>query len=162
MVHTRMPPPSPPPSDLWEDIGFHKLLGWFWYRLVLMLISMVSSIVIAGYLLGFFYPFPESASYRDVSSGLFMVFFRLFDLGTHMVMDRFIAEARIKDPKKMLHYIQYFIWYQMTTGLIQTTCVSLYALYIAPRSALAYTVWLMLITSTTQYSGFLGVFRGVL
>jgi len=77
-------------------------------------------------------------------------------------MDRFIAEAQIKNPRKMVEYIQYFIWYQMITGLVQTTAVSLYALFVVPRQDLAYAVWIMLIHSTTQYPGFLGVFRGVL
>ncbi len=50
----------------------------------------------------------------------------------------------------------------MITGLIQTTAVSIYAIYFVPRGELGYAVWLMLIHCTTQFPGFLGVFRGVL
>jgi len=79
-----------------------------------------------------------------------------------MTMERFIAESRIRDPKRMVRYIQYFIWYQMITGLIQTTAVSVYALFFVPDTELSYVIWLMLINSTTQYPGFLGVFSGAL
>ena len=90
------------------------------------------------------------------------MFFSLFDLGTHNTMDRFIAEAAIKDQSRMVKYIQYFIWYQMITGLIQTTSIAIYAFVWVPRTELAYAVWIMLLTSVTQYPGFLGVFRGAL
>jgi hypothetical protein len=149
-------------EDFWDEIGYHKPLAGFWYRLVLQLIAILISAVLTGSLLSYFYPFPESWGYRDIAAGLFTLFFVTFDLGTHMCMDRFIADAQIKDPGKMIKYIQFFIWYQMITGLIQITCVSIYALYFVPESSLSYTVWLMLIVGSTQYPGFLGVFKGVL
>lgn len=125
-----------------------------WYR--------GSTLAFAGVLINIFYPYPESDGYRNVAGGIFTLFFVIMDLGTHMTMDRFIAEANIKDPAKMLKYIQYFIWYQMTTGLLQTTAISFYALFIIPQSSLSYGIWLMLIISTYQYPGYLGVFGGVL
>jgi len=77
-------------------------------------------------------------------------------------MSRFVAENNIKKPDKMLHLIQYFIWYQMITGLIQLTVLSAYILYYVPYTSLSYTIWLMLITVSKQYPGFLGVFRNAL
>jgi hypothetical protein len=88
--------------------------------------------------------------------------FMLFDIATGSVMSRFIPEVNIKDPEKLLHYVHYFIWYQMMSGLVQTTLVSMYAIFIVPQSSLAYVTWIMLICSTTQYPGFLGVFANVL
>ena len=142
-----------PIEELWEEIGFHKPMAGFWYNLILNLIEIGLGILMSGILLNIFYPFPESKGYRDATTGIFILLFRLFDLGTNMTMDRFIAESRIKDPKKMLVYIQYFIWYQMITGIIQTTMVSMYALFIIPNTDLSYGVWLMLIAATTQYPG---------
>ncbi len=120
------------------------------------------SIFLTGIIVNIFYPYPESNGYRNVTGGLFVLFFLVMDLGTHMIMDRFIAEARIKNPKKMLHYIQFFIAYQAFTGLIQVTVVSIYAVFILPNTTLSYGVWLMLIVATYQYPGYLGVFGGVL
>jgi hypothetical protein len=149
-------------DKLWDEIGFHKPLAGFWYNLFFALISQFLSIFLASIIIQIFYPFPESNGYRGVTGGIFTLFFVIMDLGTHMTMDRFIGEARIKNPGKMLKYIQYFIWYQAFTGLIQTTTVTIYALYIVPKTDLAYGVWLMLIVATYQYPGFLGVFGGVL
>ncbi|MHA1371515.1 MAG: hypothetical protein ACTSRA_17580, partial [Promethearchaeota archaeon] len=149
-------------NQLWESIGYHKPLAGYWFGLSFKLINLVITIIFSGVLVAIFYPYPESMGYRDVTGGIFTLYFTIMDLGTNMVMDRFIAEKRIKDPRQMLQYIQYFIWYQMLTGLVQTTTVSIYALFFVPRTALSYGIWLMLITSTTQYPGFLGVFRGVL
>ena len=151
-----------PVSELWEEIGFHKPLAGFWYNLLFSLISLILGLFLSGILINIFYPYPESNGYRDVTGGIFSLLFVVFDLGTHMTMDRFIAEARIKNPGKMLNYIQYFIWYQAFTGLVQTTFITLYAIYIVPNTNLSYGVWLMLIVATYQYPGYLGVFGGVL
>ncbi|MHA1717497.1 MAG: hypothetical protein ACTSXP_17790 [Promethearchaeota archaeon] len=149
-------------KDLWENVGFHKAIGGFWYKFGILIFSMVLGFVVIYSIFGYMYPFPESLGYKSAATSIFMLFFTIFDLGTHMTMERYIAEARIKDPQKMVQYIQYFIWYQMITGLIQTTTLAVYALYFVPRSELSYAVWLMLIYSLTQYPGMLGVFSGVL
>ncbi len=149
-------------EELWDQIGFHKALAGFWYKLVFSIFGLAFGLVLLPLYYKILYPFPESAGYRTAAIGIFSLFFTVFDLGTWSCMDRFIAEAQIRNPQKMLKYIQYFIWYQAITGLVQTTAVSMYALFIVPRSELSFAVWIMLIHSTTQYPGFLGVFKGVL
>lgn len=149
-------------DDLWDTIGFHKPIAGFWYSIVLTAIGIVVSAIVAGYLLGFFYPWPESFGYKDVVFSYFNLLWLVFDTGTRAVMSRFIPETNIKNPKKMIKYIQYFIWYQMITGLLQTTIVSIYAIFFASETSMAYTVWIMLVASTTQYPGFLHVFKNVL
>jgi hypothetical protein len=149
-------------SELWDEIGFHKPIAGFWFNIVYTLLSIVVSMTFAGYLMNFFYPFPESFGYKDIVFGYFALMFMVFDIGTGAVMGRFIPEVNIKDPQKMLHMVQYFIWYQMITGLIQTTIISVYALYFASEGSMGYTIWIMLIASTTQFPGFLGVFKNVL
>nr|MDO8109084.1 hypothetical protein [Candidatus Sigynarchaeota archaeon] len=151
-----------PLSELWDQIGFHKPMAGFWTNLVFTLIGIVLSAVLMGALISYFYPFPESLGMKDIAFGYFSLFFGLMDIGTGAVMGRFIPEVNIKNPEKMLHLIQYFIHYQMITGLIQTTLVSIYALFIAPSTSMGYTVWIMLVASTIQYPGMLGAFRGVL
>jgi hypothetical protein len=149
-------------QELWDAVGFHRPLAGFWYSLTFYILTALFVAIFSGLLLSYFYPFPESMGYRTAATAIFVVFFGLFDLGTANIMDRFIGEANIKNPKKMVKYIQFFIWYQMITGLIQTTAVSIYALYFVPETELGYAVWIMLIHSTTQYPGFLGVFRNTL
>jgi len=146
-------------SEMWDQIGFHKPMAGFWTNLVFTLFGIVLSAILFGALINFFYPFPESIGIKDIAFGYFSLLFSLMDVGTGAVMGRFIPEVNIKNPEKMLHYVQYFIWYQMFTGLVQTTFVSLYALFVAPQTSMAYTAWIMLIASTVQYPGMLWAFR---
>ncbi len=149
-------------EELWDEIGFHKLLAGFWYNISYTLIGILISATLMGALMNTFYPFPESLGYKSMVWTTFSVIFVTFDLGTGMVMDRFIAKENISNPEMMIKYIQYFIWYQAITGLIQTTAISIYALYYVPNSNKGYAVWLMLVAGSTQYPGFLGVFKNVL
>ncbi|MHA1683369.1 MAG: hypothetical protein ACTSUE_20685 [Promethearchaeota archaeon] len=150
------------PSELWENIGFHRPLAGFFYNLPFYILLLILGIAFLSIIYNVLYPFPESMGYRNAATVIFSLFFYSFDLGTANLLNRFIGETNVKDPKKMVQYIQYFIWYQMITGLIQTTSISIYALFFVPHSQLAYSVWIMLIFSTTQFPGFLGIFRGVL
>jgi hypothetical protein len=149
-------------SELWDQIGFHKPIAGFYYNITLSLLSIILSAILFGYLIGFFYPYPESLGYKDIAFGYFTLLFSLFDIGTGAVIGRFIPEVNVSNPERMIHYIQYFIWYQMFTGLVQTTIVSMYAIFIASETTMAYTIWIMLICSTTQWPGFLYCFRSVI
>ena len=151
-----------PPSELWDEIGFHRPLGGFWFKLIFVLISVIFALGIAGFYYNYIYPYPESVGYRSIVTGIFSQFFMISNLFTSNVMDRFIAEAAIKDQNKMVKYIQYFVWFQLIIGLFQTTAISFYALFYVPRTELAYAVWIMLIISLTQYPGLLGTFKGTL
>ncbi|MFX0103167.1 MAG: hypothetical protein ACFFCS_26620 [Candidatus Hodarchaeota archaeon] len=148
--------------DLWDEIGFHKPMAAFWYNLILLFINLILGIILSGVLLNLFAPFPESRGYINITTGIFGFLFFIFDLATNNIMNRFIPEARIKDPGLMLKYIQFFIWYQMWTGLIQTSILAIYILFFVPETSLAYGIWFMLIASSHQYPGMLGVFGGVL
>lgn len=149
-------------DELWENIGFHRPLGGTLYNIPFLLITAFLGLGLMTFYLHYLYPFPESMGYRSAATGIFSLMFYAFDLGTMNLLNRFLGESNVKDPKKMILYVQYFIWYQMITGLIQTTAISIYALFIVPRNELAYAVWIMLIYSTVQYPGFLGIFRGIL
>ncbi len=151
-----------PTSQLWDQIGFHKPMAGFWFNVVYTIIAIAVSALLMGVFMSYFYPYPESLGYRDITNSLFGFMFFLFDIATGAVMARFIPEVNIRDPKKMLRLIQYFIWYQMMSGILQTTLVSVYGLFIAPHSGLAYVSWIFLIVSTTQFPGFLGCFANVL
>jgi hypothetical protein len=149
-------------EELWEAIGFHKPLAGFWYNLTFSLVGLIAGLIYSGVLLSIFYPYPESNGYRNVTSGIFSVFLTVIGIGTSMTMDRFIADARLRNPKKMIQYIQYFVWYHAFTGILAMTVISAYALYIVPTGDLSYGVWLMILIAASQYPGFTGAFSNVL
>ena len=150
------------PKTLWDRIGIHKPLAGFWNNLLYQILVLILPALIAVQLLRILYPYPESRGYRDAITGIFVLIFAIFDLGTTATISRFIADENIKNPKKMVKYIQYFIWYQAVTGLLQVTGISIWALYYANNSEIAYGIWIMLVCVIKQYPGFPGAFKGVL
>jgi len=149
-------------NKLWDEIGFHRPLAGFWHNLIYQIGVLIIPALVFSYLLKVLYPFPESQGYKDAFTGIFVLIFRVFDLGTSSTISRFIADENIKNPGKMVQYIQYFIWYQAVTGLLQISAISVWALFYAPNTELAYGIWIMLVCITKQYPGFPGVFKGVL
>ncbi|MHA1717732.1 MAG: hypothetical protein ACTSXP_18975, partial [Promethearchaeota archaeon] len=148
--------------DLWDEIGFHRPIGGFWYKLILEVGILLIPVLLVSFMLKYIYPYPTSKGYEQTFSGLFIFVFTIFDIGTCNTISRFIADENVKNPRGIVQYIQYFIWYQAITGLVQITVISYYALYIAPNTALAYGSWIMLAVVTKQWPGFPGVFKGTL
>nr|MDO8109120.1 hypothetical protein [Candidatus Sigynarchaeota archaeon] len=149
-------------KDPWEKVGFARPLAGFFYGYMLSIFTLIIGIVMAGFIIAWLYPWPEAEGYRSVVSMMFNFMFQIFDIGTAYGIERFVAEYRIKDPKKMIGYIQFFIWYQMMTGLVQVTIVALLAFYFFPVTNLSYSIWIVLIYSTIQYPSMLGMFKAVL
>jgi O-antigen/teichoic acid export membrane protein len=149
-------------TNPWEKVGFARPLGGLFYNLVFTLFGLVIGLVTAGFVISWLYPYPEARGYEGIVGTLFSLMFAMFDIGTAYGIERFVAEYRVKDPHKMLEYIQFFIWYQMFTGLVQTTVVSMMGLYVFVNSPFSYLIWLVLIKSTTQYPGMLGMFKATL
>ncbi len=148
--------------ELWDRIGFHRPLAGFWNNFIYQIGVLIIPALIAVQLMRVLYPFPESKGYSSAITGIFVLVFTLFDLGTASTISRFIADENIKNPTRMVQYIQYFIWYQAITGLIQITGISVWALYFCNKTDLAYGIWIMLVVSTKQWPGFPGAFKGVL
>jgi hypothetical protein len=62
-------------------------------------------IFFVGVFIPLIFPYPEIQGYSGVAEGLFGVVFLAFDIGTNFPFGRFVAEYRVKDPKKMMEYI---------------------------------------------------------
>lgn len=155
---------TPVDTNSWEEIGFQRSLGGFFYNLVILLFSSIITIFTIALLTDLFYPFPEIQGYNSIAGGFFFaIIYKVFDMGTAYGIQRFIAEYRIKDPKKMVEYIQFFIWYQMFTGILQVSVIS-YVVFviIIPNSQYIHLSWLFLIICQKQWPGMLGTFKAVL
>ncbi len=151
-------------TDKWERLGYHRALGGWFYNLVIMLFTSVVSVLMVAFLTDLLYPFPEIQGYRDVASGFFFaMIYQVFDLGTAYGIQRFIAEYRVKDPKKMVEYVQFFVWYQMFTGIIQVTVISVVVIQVITNARrYAHLAWIFLIICQKQWPGMLGTFKAVL
>jgi O-antigen/teichoic acid export membrane protein len=149
---------------LWDEIGFHRPLGGLLYNLTLIVLTILFGVVINLYILPkYVYPFPETLGWQDMTSQLFYLTFVIADLGIGAALQRFIGEIAVREPRKSLQYVRFFIWFQMFTGLIQITGIAAWVLCGGvTQSDLAYASWFFLLYSTIQYPGFLGVFRATL
>jgi len=82
----------------------------------------------------------------------------VLDLGTSIALVTFFAANRIEHPEKAIHYIQIFIYWQLITGLIQFSSVTVLGLYVFPNSeAYAYLSYAVIIHSMIRFPGFTGV-----
>ena len=154
---------TPKQVNLWKTIGFHRPLGGFWFNYLLVLGVAVFAVLFMFWLLpNYILPFPDAIGFQDIVKNLFAVYFMLADVGVGRAIQRFVAEKNVTDPKRALQYLQFFIWFQMFTGLAQVTIIAVWAISIVRTTNLAYATWFLIIYSTIQYPGMLGVFHGTL
>lgn len=146
----------------WEDIGFQRPLGDFLYGYMITIITTILGIVTISFLTAWLYPYPEISGYNGIAGGVFAIVYQLFDVGTAFGIVRFIAEYRIKDPKRMIEYAQFYIWYQMFTGIVQILIISVLILNVFRFGQFAYLTWVFLIILQKQWPGMLGTFRAII
>nr|MDO8109212.1 hypothetical protein [Candidatus Sigynarchaeota archaeon] len=146
----------------WDTIGYQRVLGGFFYDWGIELVGFfIGALLLPLYIL-IFIPYPSATGYFDIAERFFGMVYFYFDIGTRYGLERFIGEYRIKNPNKMLGYLQFYIWYQMTTGLVQVTFISTMVLYTLRGSSMEYLAWLFLIICQKQYPGMLGYFHETL
>jgi O-antigen/teichoic acid export membrane protein len=147
---------------LWKKIGYHRPLASFWWNYTLILVLALPALLVIGYVIPqFILPFPAALGFSSLTTQFFGLFFTIMDVATVPAVERFVAEYSVKNPRMAIKYIQFFVWFQMFTGLVQITGVAIYCFYFMPRN-LEYAMWFFLIYSTTQYPGWLGSFNGAL
>ena len=135
------------------------------YNILFVIIAAGFGVMFAVWFIpNIIFPFPSAMGYQDTVSNLFGLVFTLLDLGIGASLSRYVAEESIKSPREALKYIQFFIWYQMISGLGQTTAISIWATFLHMNGAdhLIYLAWFITIYSTVQYPGCLWVFNGAL
>ena len=149
-------------EELWNEIGFHKPLAGFWYKVVLTIVGLFIGVFLAQLVYNIFFPWPETQGYGSTAGNLFGLYLTLMGIANGNTLNQFMPEAHIKSPRKMLGYIQFAIWYQLFTGAIEVMTISIFTLTWGPNNELAYTIWLMLLFSVPYYTGILGTFQTIL
>ncbi len=148
------------PDDPWEEVGFHRQLAGFWYNISFSMLHIVIGATVGVMLYPIMFPFPECDGYYRTATNVFVAIFVAFDLGTSNMMNRFVG-ANTHNPDKLVKYLQYFIWYQMLTGVLQVTGISIWAIY-APPQDLVYFTWIFILYSLTQWPAMQSVFINAL
>ncbi len=146
----------------WEDIGFQRPLGNFLYGYMITVATAIIGIVLVSFVYQYLWPYPQIQGYNGIAGGVFAIVYQLFDVGTAFGIVRFIAEWRVKNPKRMLEYVRFYIWYQMFTGIIQILVISIVILNVFRFNQFAYLAWIFLIILQKQWPAMLGMFKSVL
>lgn len=149
-------------SKNWDSIGFHRVLGGVFYDYGLSLLELIIGLLLTPLMFLIFIPYPEGDGYFRIANGLFGSLFFIFDFATAFSIERFIGEYRVKDPRKMLGFISFYVWWQMITGLVQITVIAYVACFIVVNSNLAYLSYLFLTLMLVQFPGMTGYFKSVL
>lgn len=97
---------SEPPdfTDKWEDIGYHRIIGGFFYNIIFAIVALGYSLILPLVI-----PFSESLGFYNILTGIFSSIFTFADLGLASALSRFIAEYRVKNPARSIEYIRFFI-----------------------------------------------------
>jgi len=142
-----------------DIIGFQRALGGYFYQFFFAILGGVVIFVLFGSILEIVYPYPTAKGYVNSAMIMFSFIQFIFNIPTAFAIERFVSEWRIKNPNKMLEYIRFYIWYQMTTGLILITSLSWFIIYILnSNSGLEYAKWLMLLLLIREYPAMLDIF----
>ncbi len=149
------------PADKWYEIGFHRPLGGMLFNLVFVFIAVGFGMLFNVWLIPALLP-AAALGYQNMNAQIFGIYFTLFDIGIGVALQRFVAEMNIKDPKRSIKYISFFCWFQMFTGLVQVTLISVWVIAALQGTNLGYAAWFFLIYSTVQFPGMLWVFSGAL
>lgn len=150
-------------EDYWDEIGFHRPLGGLLYNLLLALVGGIFGVAFNLWLVpNYIFPFPQALGWQKMVQSMFALYFTVADMGVVTALQRFIGEYNVKSPKKSIKYLQFFIWFQMITGLIQITIIAIWVLAQGSKSEIAYASYLFLIYSCVQYPGMFSVFHNAL
>nr|MDO8115128.1 hypothetical protein [Candidatus Sigynarchaeota archaeon] len=142
-----------------DKIGYARPLGGFFYQFFYGILGIALQTALFSVYLGILYPFPESGGYAGMAGILFAFLQTIFNVPTEWGIDRFAAEWRVKNPRKMMAFLNFYIWWQMLTGLVLISGVSFFIFFILnDASKLMYTQWLMLIIIIREYPAFGGIF----
>ncbi|MFX0101297.1 MAG: hypothetical protein ACFFCS_17115 [Candidatus Hodarchaeota archaeon] len=153
---------------LWGDIGYHRYLGGDFYNQVLMLFVVPVSLLVFSLLTELLFPDPSVKGYEDLTKSLLGFFFGVMDIGlagsqgymsSNMV--RFVAEHAEMNPRKALKQIQFFITWQMFTGLIQVTAIGIYCFTFLIHTTFAHMILFIIAYSFVQYPGILQIFESL-
>ncbi len=149
--------------DYWNVIGMHRPIASFWFNYIFFIIIAVPALLMYTWILpNYILPFPDALGFQMLTINYFGLFFSIMDVATGPACERFVAQHAEINPKKALHYIQFFVYFQMFTGVIQVTVVAIFCFTVIIHTTLNYAMWFFLIYSTVQFPGWLGAFNSTL
>lgn len=148
-------------EELWNRVGFHRITGAYLFGYILALGEAIIGLILVGAILPIFLPYPEITGYKNAAAAFVGFWYGLFDLnlggggGFSDGVMRFIGQYSSSDPRRAIKYVQFYLWFQMFTGLVQVTMFSLIGFLYLVKTNVAYLVWFIVADMMVQYPGML-------
>ncbi|MHA1680797.1 MAG: hypothetical protein ACTSUE_07305 [Promethearchaeota archaeon] len=156
-------------EELWNTVGYHRITGGFFYGYILMIGGTVIGLLTLSVILPLFLPYPEINGMKGIVTGSILGYwFGLFDLnmggggGFSDGVSRFIGQYSDTNPRRAIKYIQFYIWFQMFTGIVQVTIFIFLGLFYFIHTSFAYLAWFIVGQSLVQYPGMLMIMESSL
>jgi len=140
-------------QSYWKMAGFHRPLAGFWFNYALLLIIALPGLLIIGVVLPALLPYPDALGFNNVTTSMLAPLFLFADFGIKEAVDRYIAQYSETEPRKAIRYACFYWYYQMFTGIVQVTAVSIVAVTVLPKTNLSYAGWFFLVYIMIQWPG---------
>lgn len=147
----------------WEEIGFHRPLGGFFFALFLGMVLFIPAIIYQNLLLPvYILPSAQALGIWGRVTQFFVLVWSFFDMGTSTAFVKFLSQYRVHDPRKSIQYGQVYVWWQALSGAVQVSGMVLLASLVLPQTAFAIYAWSVIIHTFIQIPGFYQVMRNAL
>ena len=146
---------------LWAEVGWHRPLGGTLYNYVLLLVLAIPALLGAA-IFEVILPYPEALGFASVTTAELGVIYMITDLGMRNATERYASQFSETQPRKAVSYLSIYIWFQMITGVMLVTGISIYAITYIPTTDLSYAVWFFFVYIMIQWPGTAGIFLAAL
>jgi len=144
----------------WDRLGYHRPIARYLYDFGLLIPQIIFGLILLPLVKYTELRYPEMGMFETASAGLFGALYTILDLDLQTIIERFVPQFAVSNPKKATQYVTFFIKYQMWSGLVQILFVSSFMfLYIIPKTNFAYLAWFILFINQKQYPAILSTFQ---
>lgn len=144
--------------NAWLTVGFSRPLAGFLTLTATLFLLFAPFYWLTNVLLpNTVQPFPQAKGIWDFTWEALQVAWFLFDAGTFVAFVKYFSEFRAKDPDEAVRSAQFFVWWQILTGLIQVSLAMIAALFILPHTRYGYSSSFVILAALGQYPGCFGV-----
>jgi O-antigen/teichoic acid export membrane protein len=124
-------------SAAWTRAGFARPLSGLLTLLSAMVLLIGPYFALQSLLGQHVQPFPEADGlWRDLV-GMLMILWLTFDLGTQTAMVKYFAEHRVVSPQDALRDVQFYVWFQLLSRLVEASFLVALVLGYLPYSTYA-------------------------
>jgi O-antigen/teichoic acid export membrane protein len=139
---------------LWSLVRFERPLAGFLFLISLTILLLIPTF----YYTNVFFPnrivpSPQALGMDRWVLWFFTFFWLFFDLGTGDAMVKYFSQHISTRPAKAYRYVNFFVWWQVFTGLLQLSIVVFAAYLLLKQTAYAYLSFLFIFHSLRQYPG---------